>query len=91
MLPARAIEMLAELYRGRPLTNPQSPGPVNDAVITSQMYASYYHHTFPFDRAAVRRAWSKCEGNLNAVLDCKTARRLAEANLGPIGFHSRRH
>jgi hypothetical protein len=81
-LAPRTIEALAELYRGHPLTAPKSPGPVTNAAFTSHIYASYYHHAFPFDRAALRRAWSIC--NLRAELACVTPRRLAEENLGPM-------
>ena len=84
LLPTRTIEALAELYRGHPLTALESPGPVTNAATTSHLYASYYHHAFPFDRKALHRAWSKCEANLQVVPACKRARRLAEEKLGPI-------
>jgi len=81
-LKATTIDALAELYRGNPLTAPKSPGPVKNAIATSRLYASHYHHAFPFDRRALRRAWSRCD--LRAGQTCVAARRLAEEDLGPM-------
>jgi len=78
------IESLVELYRGHPLTAPESPGPVRDAVNTSSLYAAYFHHAFPFDRRAVLQAWSKCAANQRTVMACTAERRKAEQELGPI-------
>jgi hypothetical protein len=57
---------------------------VRNAVATSNIYAAYFSHAFPFDRKALRRAWSGCESDQRAVLACVPARRQAERELGPI-------
>jgi len=85
------VEALVELYRGHVVTNPGSPGPVRNAVATSDLYASHFHHAFPFDRTAVRHAWSDCAANPATVMACTTARRQAEQKLGPIYSESTRH
>jgi hypothetical protein len=73
-----------DLYRGRPLTAPEVPGPVRNALTTSNYYISYFHHPFPFDRTAVQRAWSACESDQRTAVTCTTERRKAEKTLGPI-------
>ena len=73
-----------ELYRGHPLTASESPGPLRNAVTTSNYYAAYFHHAFPFDRRAVRRAWSACAADQRMVMACTAERRQAEQTLGPI-------
>jgi hypothetical protein len=83
-LPDSIIEALVQLYRGRPLTASDSPGPVRNAVATSNIYAAYFHHAFPFDRKSLLRAWSRCESDQRTVLACAAARRQAERELGPI-------
>jgi hypothetical protein len=84
VLPAATIEALVSLYQGHSLTASEKPGPVNNAVSTSNLYSSFYYHTFPFDRSAVLHAWSKCVANPQSVLVCTAARRKAEQDLGPI-------
>ena len=84
VLSASSIEALVELYRGHPLTAAESPGPLRNAANTSNIYASYFHHAFPFDRTAVRRAWSACAADSRTVVLCTTERRQAEQELGPI-------
>jgi spermidine synthase len=84
VLTEATIESLVDLYRGRPLTAPEVPGPVRNALATSNYYISYYHHAFPFDRMAVQRAWSACESDQRAAVVCTTERRKAEKTLGPI-------
>jgi hypothetical protein len=84
VLTEKTIESLAVLYRGDPLTAPELPGPVRNALTTSNYYISYFHHAFPFDRAAVRRAWSACEADQRTAVTCTAERRKAEKTLGPI-------
>ena len=91
VLRASAIETFVELYRGHSLTDPESPGPVRNAITTSSIYASNYLHAFPFDRTAVRRAWSVCASDQRMVLPCTTERRQAEQELGPIYRKSAPH
>jgi spermidine synthase len=83
-LSASTIEALVKLHRGHPLTSPESPGPVNNAVTTSSFYAAYFHHAFPFDRSVVIQAWSKCVADPRTVSACTAERRQAEQTLGPI-------
>jgi len=84
VLPAATIEALVALYQGRSLTATESPGPVNNALSTSNVYSSFFYHAFPFDRAAVVQAWSKCVADPRTVIPCSAARRKAEQELGPI-------
>jgi hypothetical protein len=77
------IEALAQLYRGRPVTANESPGPVTNAVATSNYFAAYFHHAFPFDRAPLRRVWADCATDQRAVLACTAERRKIEQKLGP--------
>jgi hypothetical protein len=90
-LPAATIASLAELYRGHALINSESPGPVRNAVLTSNLYAQDFHYAFPFDRAAVRRAWSACASDPRTVVACTQARNVAERKLGPIYTASAGH
>jgi hypothetical protein len=83
-LSASIIASLVELYRGHPLTDPRSPGPVNNAIHTSNFYASFYQHVFPFDRNALRQAWSACVANPRTVMACTRARRQLEREIGSI-------
>jgi predicted membrane-bound spermidine synthase len=80
----QTIDSLVDLYRGRPLTAPDGSGPVRNAVATSNYYLSYFHHSFPFDRSAVERAWSACEADQRASVSCTAERRKVEQTLGPI-------
>jgi spermidine synthase len=81
---AATIDALVELYRGQTLTAPEASGAVRNAINTSNHYATYYHHAFPFDRRAVRRAWSACASDQRTVMACTAERRQAEQTLGPI-------
>jgi hypothetical protein len=84
-LPSRTvIDELVDLFRGRPLEARTMPGPVRDAVATSNRFAAFFHHAFPFDRAAVKRAWSACASEPRVVQVCLQERRKAERTLGPI-------
>jgi hypothetical protein len=84
VLTEQTIESLVDLYRGKPLTAPDAPGPVRNALSTSNYYISYFHHPFPFDRAAVQKAWSACESDHRTTVTCTAERRKAEKTLGPI-------
>ncbi len=88
VLAPATIEALVELYRGHIVKSPDSPGLVRNAVTTSNLFASRFLHAFPFDRSALRRAWSACAANPGTVMACVTARRLAEEELGPIHAES---
>jgi spermidine synthase len=82
--PPATIQAIVKLYRGEPLTEPESPGPVRNAIYTSNLFAGYYSHAFPFDRSALRRAWTLCSANLQTVASCSQERRAIEQKLGPI-------
>jgi predicted membrane-bound spermidine synthase len=82
-LSSANIEALAQLYRGRPVTANDAPGPVANAVATSNYFAAYFHHAFPFDRTPLRRVWTDCASDQRAVLACTAERRKAEQKLGP--------
>jgi hypothetical protein len=84
VLTEETIGSLVELYRGHPLTAPEVPGPVRNALATSNYYISYFHHAFPFDRTAVQKAWSACEADQRTAVSCTAERRKAEKTLGPI-------
>jgi spermidine synthase len=81
---ADTVEALVSLYLGRPIATPDSPGAVRNAVATSNYYASYFHHAFPFDRSVLQRAWTACASNQREVMACVEERRKAEQKLGPI-------
>ncbi len=83
-LPSSTIESLAELYRGNPLKDTESPGLVRNAIVTSAMFAGYFNYAFPFDRNALRRAWADCASDPLTAMACAQARRNVELTLGPI-------
>jgi hypothetical protein len=78
------VENMVRLYRGQPLTDPESPAPLRNAIYTSNFFAGYYDHTFPFDRAALQRAWTLCSVNMQTAVACAKTMREAERQLGPI-------
>jgi spermidine synthase len=83
-LPVSFIESLAELYRGHPPTAEESPGPLRNAIAASNLYVRFFQHAFPFDRAALEQAWSRCAAELRVVDACTAERRRFEQVLGPI-------
>jgi spermidine synthase/MFS family permease len=83
-LPTATIAALVELYHGHALIDSESPGPVRNAALTSNLYVRDFHYAFPFDREAVRRAWSACASDPRTVVACTQARRVAERKLGPL-------
>ena len=78
------VEALAELYRGHPLKDPESPGAVRNAVTTSNDFALFFDHRFPFDRAALRRTWAACSSDPLTASACVAARRKVDDEFGPI-------
>lgn len=89
-LPASSIKALVDLHNGDFPKSLQSGDPVRDAVTTSNVYATHFHHAFPFDRAALRKVWSKCVSNIQVASQCMSARRRVEEELGPIHPQSSR-
>jgi hypothetical protein len=71
------IEMM---YRNAVPTNRSAENPVQRASAFTNLFASFYTHAIPFDRALLRASWSGCDG-AGAQSNCQTARVQANARL----------
>jgi spermidine synthase/MFS family permease len=80
----KLVDALAALFRGQPVHDAKSAGPVRDAIATAELYASSFNFVFPFDRRALKRAFAKCAGNPATASSCMQAKRESETKVGAI-------
>jgi spermidine synthase len=76
------IADLAALYDGAIPPSLADEAPLQRAVKTTQLFASYIHPAFPFPATSVSRAWAQCNSGGVAPVTCETERMAVEAQLG---------
>jgi spermidine synthase len=63
---------------------PTGEDPVAEAMAATNLYAQYYHHAAPFNRAALASYWQRCEREPAFAVRCREKRSAAESALGAL-------